>query len=183
MSDTVTSTPLGAPDGAYAAGRYIHDADAHMVEPDGFYERYADPGIRDRIAELPNGSRGRRLDDAIAELLAAHHTDARERATGADVMLHKNLDALGSFIYLGPQPAIVGSPRLGVAYFELRFRNGYVPGIVATAKLDRWLSYGVYLGRFARGRWYQVPARAAAGLRELAVSLEPLRLTRVAVSK
>jgi hypothetical protein len=63
------------------------------------------------------------------------------------------LDALGSFIYMGPQPAIVRSPRLGVAYFELKFRNGYVPGIVATAKLDRWLSYGVYLGRFARGRW------------------------------
>jgi hypothetical protein len=95
----------------------------------------------------------------------------------------KLLDALGSFIYMGPQPAIVRSPRLGVAYFELKFRNGYVPGIVATAKLDRWLSYGVYLGRFARGRWYHVPARAAAGMRELTVSLKPSRLTRVAVRK
>jgi hypothetical protein len=95
----------------------------------------------------------------------------------------KLLDALGSFIYMGRQPAIVRSPRLGVAYFALEFRNAYVAGILATAKLDRWLSYGVYLGRFARGRWYQVPARAAAGMRELAVSLKPLRLTRVAVRR
>jgi hypothetical protein len=93
------------------------------------------------------------------------------------------LDALGSFIYMGPQPAIVRSPRLGVAYFALKFRNGYVPGIVATAELDRWLSYGVYLGRFARGRWYHVPARTAAGVRELTVSLKPLRLTRVVVRR
>lgn len=93
------------------------------------------------------------------------------------------LDALGYFIYAGPQPAIVRPPLLGVAYFELKFRNGYVPGIVATAKLDRWLSYGVYLGRFVRGRWYHVPARAAAGMRKLTVSLEPLRLTRVAVRR
>jgi hypothetical protein len=70
-----------------------------------------------------------------------------------------------------------------VPYFALKFRNGYVPGIVATAKLDRWLSYGVYLARFARGRWYQVPARASAGMRELTVSLKPLRLTRVAVRR
>jgi hypothetical protein len=93
------------------------------------------------------------------------------------------LDALGSFIYTGPQPAFVPSPRLGVSYFALKFSNGYVPGIVATAKLDRWLSYGVYLGRFARGRWYHVPARAAEGMRELTVSLEPLRLTRVVVRR
>jgi hypothetical protein len=95
----------------------------------------------------------------------------------------KLLDALGSFIYMGRRPAIVRSPRLGVAYFELKFRNGYVAGIVATATLDRWLSYGVYIGRFARGRWYHVPAHTAAGLRRATVSLKPLRLTRAAVRR
>lgn len=95
----------------------------------------------------------------------------------------KLLNGLASFIYMGPQPATVRSPRLGASYLQLKFRNGYVPGIVATARLDRWLSYGVYLERFARGRWYQVPARTAAGLRELAASLQPFRLTASAVRK
>jgi hypothetical protein len=68
-------------------------------------------------------------------------------------------------------------------YFELRFRNGYVTGIVATQRLDRFLSYGVYLGRFRRGRWYRVPPRLGQEFRELTASLAPLRLTRAAVSK
>ena len=94
---TIVASQDRSPAETYAAGRYIHDADAHMVEPDGFYEAYADPSMRDRLAELPNGSRGRRLDGAIEELLASHHTDEREAAGAHDVMLHKNLDALGSF--------------------------------------------------------------------------------------
>lgn len=94
---TIVTPQEQLPDDSYAAGRYIHDADAHMVEPDGFYEAYADPSMRDRLAELPNGSRGRRLDSAIAELLTSHHTEQREQADAFDVMLHKNLDALGSF--------------------------------------------------------------------------------------
>src|SRR5690348_8714704 len=81
----------------YAAGRVIHDADAHMVEPDGFYEAYADPGIRDRLAELDNGSRGRRLDAEIERIRAAHHSADRLAAGPLDVIVHKNLDALGSF--------------------------------------------------------------------------------------
>jgi hypothetical protein len=50
-------------------------------------------------------------------------------------------------------------------------------------QLDRWLSYGVFIGRFARGRWYHVPAHTAAGLRRATVSLKPLRLTRAAVRR
>jgi hypothetical protein len=74
-------------------------------------------------------------------------------------------------------------PALGVACYELRFTNGYVTGIVATSALDRFLSYGVNADRFARGRWYRVPPRAAAMLRRTAASLVPSRLNRVALRK
>ena len=48
---------------------------------------------------------------------------------------------------------------LGAPSFELRFDNDYVTGIVATARLDRFLSYGVNTGRFEAGRWYRVYPR------------------------
>jgi hypothetical protein len=99
------------------------------------------------------------------------------------VIDQRALDALGAFYYGNRKPGRIRAPRLGAPYFELRFTNGYATGIVATASLDRFLSYGVNLGQFARGRWYRVPAAAAAELRRLSGSLEPLRLTRAAIRK
>jgi hypothetical protein len=72
---------------------------------------------------------------------------------------------------------------MGARVYELRFRNGYVAGIFSGARLDRWLSYGVYLERFARGKWYVVPSRTAADLQRLAAPLKPLRLTPAALSR
>jgi hypothetical protein len=93
------------------------------------------------------------------------------------------LNMLASFIYMGAQPAKAYAPRLGVPYLRLRFRNGYVPGIVAGANLDQFLSYGVYLERFRRGVWYSIPPRTAHALRKVAGRLFPLALTRAAVQK
>jgi hypothetical protein len=93
------------------------------------------------------------------------------------------LPLLGSFYYSGPKPKAAAKPRLRSPYFELRFRNGYVTGIVATARLDCFLSYGVYLERFRRGAWYRVPTRLARELRTLTAPLTPFRLTRGALAK
>ena len=93
------------------------------------------------------------------------------------------LPGLGAFYYMGGQPATARTPSLRVPYFELRFRNGYATGIVATRALDRFLSYGVNLGRFRRGVWYEVPAELAQEFRRLAATLAPYRLTRAAVAK
>jgi hypothetical protein len=41
------------------------------------------------------------------------------------------LPVVGAFYYTGPCPARVETPKLGASYYELRFRNGYVTGIVA----------------------------------------------------
>jgi hypothetical protein len=86
--------------------------------------------------------------------------------------------ALGHFYYSVGHPPRAAAVPLGAPALELRFRNGYVTGIVGTARLDRFLSYGVHLERFARGRWYQVPEAIAAELRRLAAGLKPFRVTR-----
>jgi hypothetical protein len=93
------------------------------------------------------------------------------------------LPLLGSFYYSGPAPARLRAPALGAAYYELRFRNGYVTGIVATRQLDRFLSYGVHLERFDAGTWYAVPRRLSAELRRLTIGLRPLHVTQAALAK
>ena len=93
------------------------------------------------------------------------------------------LPQLGSFYYGGPSPPRVRAPALGAPYYELRFRNGYVTGIVATQRLDRFLSYGVHTGYFDPGSWYAVPRRMSQELRRLTAGLRPLRVTRAALAK
>ncbi len=94
------------------------------------------------------------------------------------------LRTLSSFYYAGPgQPPTASAPSLGVPTFELKFRNGYLTGIVATAQLDRFLSYGVNLQRFTRATWYRVPARVVVELKRLTKSLEPLFLTEASLQK
>jgi hypothetical protein len=93
------------------------------------------------------------------------------------------LRALSSFYYMGPEPSVTWAPVFGARAFELRFRNDYATGVVASARLDRFLSYGVNLGRFGIRKWYRVPAEAAAELRRLASTLAPLRVTATVLRK
>ena len=90
---------------------------------------------------------------------------------------------LGPFYYSGPAPARIGRPALRAPYYELRFRNGYATGVVVTGRLDRFLSYGVHLERFASGTWYVVPRQLSHELRRLTATLRPLRLTRAALDR
>jgi hypothetical protein len=93
------------------------------------------------------------------------------------------LPRLASFYYSGPRPPRVRGPAIRAPYYELRFRNGYVTGIVATRRLDRFLSYGVVLERFARGRWHALPRRLSVELQRLTLGLRPLRLTRGSLAR
>ena len=99
------------------------------------------------------------------------------------VLNREVLPQLGSFYYGAAHLTRTRRPQLGAPYYELRLRNGYATGIVATRRLDRFLSYGVNLGRFARDRWYVVPQRTANELRRLTVGLRPCHLTRAALAK
>ena len=131
---------------------------------------------------------------AIAALVALPAASAKDfkpgdvRICNSDhcrtVVDRKVLALLAAFIYRRrTPPARVARPHLGQPYYELRYRNGYVTGIVATQRLDRFLSYGVFLGRFARYRWYQIPTTASRDFRRLTVDLRPLRLSRAAIAR
>ena len=87
-----------------------------------------------------------------------------------------------TFYYTRPVARTVPRPALGAPYYELRFDNGYVTGIVATRRLGRFLSYGVNIGHFQRGRWYALPRNVAANLRLLTAGMLPLRLDRTALA-
>lgn len=87
------------------------------------------------------------------------------------------LRSLSVFYYFAGQPPTAPAPELGVRAYELRFRNGYVTGVVAADNLDTFLSYGVNLNRFTKGTWYAVPAQVSAALRHLAWMLQPLHVT------
>lgn len=87
------------------------------------------------------------------------------------------LSQLSAFYYSDAPPSFASTPRLGAIDYELRFSNGYVTGIVATDRLDRFLSYGVNTGRFEAGQWYRLLAATARALHRLSVPLAPLHLT------
>ena len=94
------------------------------------------------------------------------------------------LPLIGRFYYSSRfHPRKAARAHLGTRMFRLEFRNGYVTGIVATRRLDRFLSYGVVLGRFQPGTWYHVPRRMSVELRRLGTGLRPLRVTREALAR
>jgi hypothetical protein len=101
----------------------------------------------------------------------------------APIVNREVLPLLLAFYYTRPVARTVPRLALGASYYELRFDNGYVTGIVATKRLGRFLSYGVNLGHFERGRWYALPRRLAANLRLLTADMTPLRLDRAALAK
>lgn len=93
------------------------------------------------------------------------------------------LKAFSPIYYGRPAPPTeVRAPRVGAPYFRLEFRNGYVTGIAATARLDRFHRPGFTLRQFGPDRWYRVPPIAARGLRALAAGLKPLRVTKTTIA-
>lgn len=88
------------------------------------------------------------------------------------------LPRLDSFYFTGDRPARVRPPPRGSPYYYLLFANGKVTGIVATSRLDRFLTYGVHDQRFKPHVWYAVPHQISCELRRLTRRLRPLSLTR-----
>ena len=79
-----------------------------------------------------------------------------------------------SAYYRGPGRAPRAGPvRNGAPAFELRFRNGYASGLVASTWLNRFRAYGFFCGRFERGKWYRFPARAVAEVRRQVADQAP----------
>ena len=79
----------------YVAGRVVHDADSHIFEPPGTAERFADPGIRDRLgAALARFAWTPAMHEAVAK-----QRDPALRARDSDeIMLRKNQLAPGAVL-------------------------------------------------------------------------------------
>jgi hypothetical protein len=93
------------------------------------------------------------------------------------------LPLVGSLYYSGPHPARVRRPALEAPYYELRFRNGYVTGIIATRRSTAFsATASTWIGSPATGGT-QPPRRLAKELRRLTTGLRALRLTRAALAR
>jgi hypothetical protein len=81
------------------------------------------------------------------------------------------LDALSAFYYGSATPNVARAPARRARYVELRFKNGYVTGIAAGGRFDRFLSFGVNLDQFRARTWYAIPRRVSDEVRRLAAGL------------
>ena len=92
-------------------------------------------------------------------------------------IMNRRLVRILNAYYWGPRPVIRAGPvRRGAPAFALRWRDGYVSGLVAGADLNRFRAHGFFCERFVRGRWYRFRAEATVWLKKLTTQLRPLRV-------
>ncbi len=86
------------------------------------------------------------------------------------------LASISSFYYGAPTPDVAKAPSRRAHSVELRFSNGYVTGVAAGRRFDKFLSFGVNLGQFRARTWYDVPPPAATEIERIASKLHPRSL-------
>jgi predicted TIM-barrel fold metal-dependent hydrolase len=121
----------------YVEGREVHDADSHIFEPPGTAERFADPGIRDRLSEaLRSLAWSPAIQGAVTQ-----QRDAAFRARDADeIMLRKNQLAPGAVL---PEDRPAALDLLGFAS-QLVFTTTYLEPLRELERgNDLDLSYGL----------------------------------------
>jgi len=91
---TATAPTVDAP---YAGPTAIFDADSHVMELPGWLERYADPGVRERIRPLHLGGAGALADKAIADAERRAGDPAAAAELEDQVLTAKGWHALGAF--------------------------------------------------------------------------------------
>jgi predicted TIM-barrel fold metal-dependent hydrolase len=86
---------------AYAEGRTFYDADSHLMELPDFLKNYADPGLRDRMPEIPVprvGTLANLMEDAKARRGHSPERVAELAALGDELIAGpKGYAALGAF--------------------------------------------------------------------------------------
>jgi predicted TIM-barrel fold metal-dependent hydrolase len=126
---------------AYAEGRLIHDADAHIMETPEMLADFADPDIRERIGSLEFASvmGGEGTLDDIAQARDAHADPAYRAGDADEIMLRKNWRATGSFIK-EDRPAALDMMGFASQLMFNTFWNGYINGLEHGGDAD--LAYG-----------------------------------------
>src|SRR2546430_16788390 len=82
----------------YVEGRTIHDADSHVMETPEWFQQYADPKTREKMAPLYVSTVKPGEDDFIEEFRQRHQDPEFRALDEAEIMLRKNWKATGSFI-------------------------------------------------------------------------------------
>ena len=92
----------------YIEDRFVHDADAHIMETPNWLRDYADPSIRERLQRPQYVNELRQTGDNEEQLanlerafarIAEEHASAEYRASeAAEIMNRKNFAATGAFI-------------------------------------------------------------------------------------
>lgn len=126
---------------AYANGRTFLDADSHIMELPDFLTSNADPGIRDRIPEIPFESGGESSADwRVAAELGAHPPETVDKLVGmGDGLIAgpKGYRALGAF---NASERTTALDQLG---FDCQFVfSTFSAGIAFDIKADLELRYG-----------------------------------------
>ena len=89
------------------------------------------------------------------------------------------LRGLSGFYWGRSRPVRAPALRPRAPLFQLRLRSGHATGLVGGANLRRTQVFGLNCGRFQRGVWYVLTARAARELRALSADLKPRHLPRI----
>src|ERR1700719_3506416 len=83
----------------YAEGRLFNDADSHVMETHDWMTRYADPGIRERLAplDLTSGGVAYQVEQAVRAAESRKTNRGAVAEAEANLMLYKGWKALGAF--------------------------------------------------------------------------------------
>jgi len=80
------------------AHRPMHDADAHFMETPGWFDAFAEPAVREKLASFVPGA-VKPGEVSQIDRVAARHRDPDYRARDADeILVRKNWAATGSFL-------------------------------------------------------------------------------------
>lgn len=81
----------------YAEGRVFNDADSHVMETPDWMLRYADPGLRERLAPLDLASGGNMVEHAVKSAAERRRNPRAVADAEQNLMLYKGWQALGAF--------------------------------------------------------------------------------------
>lgn len=113
----------------YITDRIVHDADAHVYEPPGWFEPYVDPGLRAQLARytwVPDAA----VANVVAKARAPYDDPAFCARNEEEITLRKGFAALGAF-RKEERPAAID--YLGVAS-QLVFTTGGLGPLAASER-------------------------------------------------
>ncbi len=91
----------------YITDRIVHDADAHIFEPPGWFEPWVDPALRAQLAKYTS-VRDARVEHVVDQARQGYQDAAYRARDEAEITLRKGFSALGAFVkHDAPPPSTI----------------------------------------------------------------------------